>query len=87
MASNKSTSYSNNDIIDKNAKTIDFDPKVSPKRRGEWFQTMIGSRSPLPEVCNNNNVSIFQPRMITDDDNNVQWLVKFIGIKETSPCY
>ena len=35
MASNKSTSCSNNDITDENTTTIDFDPKVSPKRRDE----------------------------------------------------
>ena len=54
MASNKSTSYSNNDITDENTKTMVFDPKVGPKRRDEWFQTMIGRRSKLTEVCNNN---------------------------------
>ena len=54
MASNKSTSYSNNGIIDEIQKNIDFDPKVGPKRRDEWFQTMIGRRSKLTEVCNNN---------------------------------
>ena len=89
MASARSTSYSNHDITDENTKIIDFDPKVGPKRRDEWFQTMIGSRSTLPEVCNNNNVSIFPPEMITNDDNdnNLQRLVKFIGMKETSPSY
>ena len=87
MASTKSTSYSNNDITDEITKTIDFNPKGGPKRRDEWFQAMIGNRFSLPEVCNSNNVSIFQPEIIPDDDNNLQQLVKFIGIKETSPSY
>ena len=87
MASNKSTSYSNNDITHENTKTIDFDPKVGLKRRDGRFQTMIGSKSPLPEVYNNNNVLIFSLEMITDDDNNLQRLVKFIDIKGTSPSY
>ena len=89
MASARSTSYSNHDITDENTKIIDFDPKVGPKRRNDWFQTMIGNRSTLPEVCKNNNVSIFPSEMITNDDNdnNLQRLIKFIGMKETSPSY
>ena len=89
MASAKSTSYSNHDITDENTKMIDFDPKVGPNRRNDWFRTMIGNRSTPCGVCNNKNVSIFPPDMITNDDNdnNLQRLVKFIGMKETSPSY
>ena len=87
MASNKSTSYSNNDITDENTKIIVFDPKVGPKRREEWFQTMVESRSSLPEIYNNKNNTTFTPEIIADDDVNLQRLIKFIGIKETSPSY
>ena len=48
---------------------------------------MIKNRPPLHEVRNNSNVFIFPQEMIADDDKNLQSLVKFIGIKETSQSY
>ena len=63
---------------------LNFDPKVSPKIREEWFQKMVESRSSLPEVYNNKNNSTFTQEIIADDDVNLQRLIKFIGIKETS---
>ena len=83
----KKESYLNNDIPNENTTTFDFDPKIGPKRRDEWLQTIIKNRSPLHEEGNNNNVSIFRKEMNTYDDTDLHRLVKFIGIKETSPSY